>query len=216
MIGRRTLLAAGAAALARPALPTQPAAVALVLAMDVSGSVSPESFRLQRDATADALLTPAVRAAAESGLALAVTMWGTDQHVALPWRTLRDAADLSAAAQAIRAVPRPEIGTTDLARALDHAAALFAALDAEPERKVVDLSGDGRHSGHPVDVEASVAYAVAAGIEVNALPIVTETEPDVAEWYRRHVTAPAGGFSIPADWSSFARAIRMKLAMEVS
>lgn len=190
--------------------------IALVLALDVSGSVSPQHFALQRDATADALTSPAVIAAARDGLAVAATMWGSDQHVVMGWRVLRGAADAAAAARALRLAARPENGGTDVAGALRHAVQLHQGAPCVAECRVVDISGDGSHSGQPGDVADAVAMALDAGVEVNALPIVTDAEPDVAEWYRRHVTGPAGGFVVEATPEGFARAIRLKISMEVA
>lgn len=190
--------------------------IALVLAIDVSGSVSPEHFRLQRDATADALTSPAVIAAARDGLAVAATMWGSNQHVVMGWRVLRGPVDAAGAARALRQAARPEVGGTDVAGALRHAVQLHGGAPCLAERRVVDISGDGTHSGQPGDVADAVAMAGAAGVEVNALPIVTDAEPEVAEWYRQHVTGPLGGFVVPATPEGFARAIRLKISMEVA
>lgn len=185
-------------------------AVALLLAIDVSGSISADSYRLQRDATAEALRSPPVVRAARDGLRTGVLMWGSHQHIAVPFT-----ADPAATAAQLEQANRPEGGSTDVAAAIR---AGTVALLAEPcERRVLDLSGDGPHNASPLaDLEGAVAEAVAAGIEINALPIVTPQEPGVADWYREHVTGPAGGFAIEATPAGFARAIRAKIAMEVA
>lgn len=190
--------------------------VALILAIDVSGSVSPEHFTLQRDATADALTSPAVVSAARDGLAVAAIMWGTYPNIVLPWRVLTSAADAQEAAEALRRQPRPERGGTDVAAALRASLRLLDNAPCTPERRVIDISGDGRNSHGPEPVADAVAEALATGTEVNALPIVTETEPDVAEWYREHVTSPAGGFVVEATPESFGRALRLKLSLELA
>lgn len=190
--------------------------LALLLAMDVSGSVSEQDVQMQRDATAAALTSPAVERATQDGLALAVTMWGSAQHVVLPWRVLTSARDAREAAEALRRVERPERGGTDVAAALRHAVALHEAAPCRAERRVVDLSGDGRHQGWAEDMQAAVEEAVAAEIETNCLPIVTEDEPDVATWYRESVCGLAGGFTIEATMESFGRAIRKKIESEVA
>lgn len=185
-------------------------AVALLLAMDVSGSVSEPHFRLQRDATAAALTSPPVLRAAEHGLHSGVMLWGTRQHLVVPF-----GPDPRAVASALAAVQRPEAGGTDMAGAI--AAGTRALLAEACERRVLDVSGDGRHNASPTaDLEAAVAAAAAAGIEINALPIVTADEPEIGAWFREHVTGPAGGFVIEATPEGFARAIRAKLALEVA
>ena len=188
----------------------QPCAIALLLAIDVSGSISGESYALQRDATAAALRSPPVMRAAEDGLRTAVMMWGTGQHLVVPF----DDRPAATAAR-LEAVARPEHGQTDVAMAIREGVALLAA---EPcERRILDISGDGAaNAGPPSDLVEAVAGAVAAGVEVNALPIVTALDPGVADWYREHVTGPAGGFAIEATPEGFARAIRAKLALEIA
>jgi Ca-activated chloride channel homolog len=204
------LAAVALLSLASRAIGAERCALALLLAMDVSGSVSAQHFALQRDATAQALLTPPVRRAAADGLRSGVMMWGSAQHIAVPFGG--DPADTAAA---LARANRPEAGSTDVAGAIR---AGTAALLAEPcERRVLDISGDGAHSATPLsDLEAAVTAAAAAGIEINALPIVTRHDPGIADWFREHVTGPAGGFVIAATPESFARAIRLKLAMEIA
>jgi Ca-activated chloride channel family protein len=187
-----------------------PCAVALMLAIDVSGSVSAQHYAMQRDATAEALRSAPVLRAARDGLRTAVMMWGSAQHLAVGFSD-----DPIGTADRLLPIARPEAGATDIAGAIRAAA---VALLAEPcERRVLDLSGDGAHNAGPLaELEAAVAEAAAAGIEINALPIVTPVEPDIGDWYRTHVTGPAGGFAIEAAPEAFARAIRAKLAMEIA
>lgn len=189
--------------------------VALIIAIDVSGSVSPPHFDMQRDETAAALTSPAVISAARDGLAVSALMFGTHSTVVLPWRILTSAADTQAAADALRSVPRPERGGTDVAAALRASLRLLDAVPCAPERRVIDISGDGRNSSGPEPVAEVVAEIVERGVELNSLPIIAD-EPDVADWYREHVTGPANGFTIEATPESFARAIRLKLATEVA
>lgn len=71
-------------------------------------------------------------------------------------------------------------------------------------------------AGEAGDLAGAVAAAVAAGVEINALPILTPMEPGIADWFREHVAGPAGGFVIEATPEAFGRAIRAKLALEVA
>lgn len=185
-------------------------AVCLALALDVSGSVSPENFRLQRDATADALEQPAVLRAARDGLHSLVIMFGNRAFVVVPPQH-----DPRATASALRQVQPGESGSTNVAGAIRVASRALLAMDCE--RRVIDVSGDGRHNAGPMqELHDAVADAIAAGVEINALPIITSHEPDIAEWFAEHVTGPAGGFVVAADWGGFARAIVRKISMEVA
>lgn len=206
---RRAILLAAPLALPLPALAQPSCALALLLAIDVSGSVTPAGYALQRDGTDAALRSPPVVRAAEAGLRTGVMMWGTRQHLVVPF-----GASPQVTAGRLAAVARPEEGSTDVAGAILRGVELLAA---EPcDRRVLDLSGDGAHNTGPAsEVAEAVAAALAAGVEINALPIAGG-EPGVGDWYREHVTGPAGGFAIEATPEAFDRAIRAKLALEVA
>ncbi len=73
-------------------------AVAIALLFDVSNSVSPESYTLQRNGTADALRSEAVvRAISNSpgGIAVSILEWASvgEQWVTQPWTVLQTPAD---------------------------------------------------------------------------------------------------------------------------
>lgn len=188
-------------------------ALALALLLDVSGSVGAADYELQRDATSGAMTSQAVIHAARDGLHATAIMWGSGQHV-VAYGMLRTAGHAAAFAATLSNADRPEAGMTDVAGAIRAGARAVLAQDCE--RRVLDISGDGSHSGDPDDVADAVREAVEAGVEINVLPIITEHEPKIAEWYRENVAEPAGGFVMPATWEGFARAIRAKLAMEIA
>lgn len=62
--------------------------LALVLAIDISGSVAQEHYLLQRDATA-AAIEEVLRPRADLPVAIRVVMWEDRVHVVLPWEVLR-------------------------------------------------------------------------------------------------------------------------------
>lgn len=193
-------------------------ATALVLLMDVSGSVSAENFRLQREGVAAALRDPGVVRTVESGPPMALTLieWDSRQAVVLPWRVLRDRDDLARAADLIEAAPRAlAFGAT---HAGDAMAAALDAIEAAPcvaEQAVIDVSGDGEaNGGQPA--AALRDRAAAMGVQVNGLAIVTDTEPMLGQWYRDNVMT-ADGFVIEAEgFADVARAMRRKIIVEIS
>lgn len=191
-------------------------ALALLLLMDVSGSVSDTHWREQRDGTAAAFREPAIARliAGQEGVAVAVIAWGSGAHRLLPWRVLVSEAQAAAFAEDLAAAARPEAGQTDLALALEAAAEAFEALPCRAERRVADISGDGPANGpDPAPARAALAEA---GVVLNGLPIVTAAEPGLGAYYRERVITP-GGFVIEAEgWAAFGEAIRRKLALEVA
>lgn len=186
------------------------AAVCLALAIDVSGSISTPHYALQRDATAAALEQPAVARAARDGLPVAVVMFGSRAAIVVP------PVEPRAAATALRAVERPDLGpATNVADAI--ALSVRTLLPLPCERRVVDVSGDGSHNASSIAaLHEAVALAAAHDVQINTLPIVTLQEPNIAAWFEAEVARPTGGFSMPAGWVDFSRAVRAKLAAEVA
>src|SRR5262249_19054486 len=139
-----------------PAQPKTPVAVvdlALVLAVDVSGSVDQVRFELQRQGYAAAFRHPHVIGALQSGAkqAIAVTMmqWtGPALQVhAVPWTRLADAGSANAFADAIERAPRGLFGGgTSISGAIDASQGLLFDSPFEAERRVIDISGDGANN----------------------------------------------------------------------
>jgi hypothetical protein len=195
--------------------------VALVLAIDVSGSVSQDRLMLQRRGYSDALCHPGFAEAVRSGpagrVALTFVQWSEArrQEQSVAWRLIDDAATARRFAQAITDADLPMPGWTSISAAIDYSARLIASSGLTAGRKVIDVSGDGSNNDGR-DVTAARDDAVAAGITVNGLPIV-EVEPGLDEYYRRNVIGGPGAFVVVArDIGSFAEALLRKLLVEVA
>lgn len=213
-----TALAAPAAAQA----PKETVDLALVLAVDASGSVNQYRFDLQRDGYVAAFRHPQVIAAITSGphgaIAVTVMQWtGPAQQVqVVPWTRLGGATAADAFAAAIAEAPRRLFGGgTSLSGAIDTGVALIAQSPFTGLRSVIDVSGDGANNrGRPV-AEAR-DDAVAAGIVVNGLPIVA-IEPYLDRYYEANVIGGPGSFMIAAaSYEHFADAVRRKLILEIA
>lgn len=191
-------------------------AVALVLALDVSGSVSALDWDMQRRATAAALVSPEIvrLVQAQDSVAVMAVAWGSGVHELVGWHVVGGAADLHQVAEALESAPRPEAGQTDLAGLLRAVPGLLAGLRCHYARAVIDVSGDGpANTGEPDEARAAL---IANGITVNGLPIVTPSEPGLEAYYRERVTTP-GGFTVPAwGWGAFGEAMRRKLVWEIA
>lgn len=216
--------AASLAVAARGARADRPPAlevdVALVLAVDVSGSISDNSWRLQRDGIADAIGSPrfaqSVTGGALGRIAIAVMQWGSDARLVLGWRTLMGGGDALALAAEIRGLSRVESGSTCMEKALAAAVVALAPWDALATRRVIDVSGDG-HANCNGDVAGARTLALASGLTINGLPIITPTEPLIEDWYRSNVIGGPGAFIVPADgYPAFAEAFLKKLTNEIA
>ena len=195
---------------------------ALVLAIDVSGSVDDDRFKLQREGIAVALESEDVAAAILSGvnqtIEIAVVEWAEEQRVLVPWIVLRGRDDLKALATRLRGSGRSWVHTmTDPGGGISAAKQLFAAEPLVGLRRVIDVSGDGRQNSGEVATADARDSAVSHGITVNGLPIASGEEPRIAEWYRANVVGGPGAFLVVADsYDAFAAAFRRKLTLEIA
>ncbi|HZR73957.1 DUF1194 domain-containing protein [Bradyrhizobium sp.] len=196
--------------------------VQLVLAVDASGSVNNARFELQKQGYAAAFRNPQVIRAIASGgeQAIAVTMvqWtGPFLHVqAVPWTLIKDEASARAFADAIAAAPRELFGGgTSISGAIDMGMSLLAQSPYKSQRRTIDISGDGINNRGRSVTDAR-DDAVAAGIGINGLPILS-LDPALDTYYRNSVIGGPGAFMIPAaDYENFADAILKKLILEIA
>ena len=84
--------------------------VALVLAVDVSGSVDDDRFKLQREGIAAALesddFSAAIAGGANQTIEIAVIEWAEEQRVVLPWTVIHGHGELTALAGRLRRAGR--------------------------------------------------------------------------------------------------------------
>jgi len=223
----RHRLAAAVAAFVLAVVPrgqaTEPRAdVALVLAIDVSGSVDDARFALQRDGVAAALesedFARTLAGGARGVVEIAVVEWAEEQNVVLPWTLVRNRADLAAAAARLRHAARSWVHTrTDPGGGIAAADLLLGSVPLAADRKVIDVSGDGRQNSGELPTTDARDTAVAHGVTVNGLPITKGDDPDVDAWYRDNVIGGPGAFIVVANgYDAFAAAFRQKLTLEVA
>ncbi len=199
-------------------IPMNPCTLALVLLVDVSGSVSADRYTLQHAGIAQALTDPHVQhvlLSQEGGMALTVIEWSDRRQTVVPWRILRTVDDVSAIAETLGGAQRAMTGSTALGDALAEGMAALDRAPCDPARKVIDVSGDGRNNDGSTSPDEMRLRARARSITINGLPIRGD-EPDVAEYYRAHVVTADGFVIEAASFDDFAVAIRYKLLMEVS
>ena len=199
-----------------------PVDLALVLAVDASGSVNQTRFELQKHGYAEAFrnatVIDAIGAGADHAIAVAMVQWtGPTLHVqVIPWTRVADAASAQALAVAIDATGRRLYGGgTSLSGAIDIGMTMLAASPFRGARRVIDISGDGsNNAGRPA--EAARDEAVKAGITINGLPI-SWIEPGLDRYYRDSVIGGPGAFVVSIDsYDNFADAILNKLVTEIS
>jgi hypothetical protein len=158
--------------------------VALVLAIDVSGSIDDYHFKLQREGIAGALESEEVATALSNGvnqtIEIAVIEWAEEQHLLVPWTVVRGREDVGALAARLRGANRSWLHTkTDPGGGIAAAERLFAAQPVAALRRVIDVSGDGcQNTGEVATADARDA-AVSRGLTVNGLPITAANKPEI-------------------------------------
>ncbi len=197
--------------------------LALVLAVDVSGSIDPREFALQREGYTAAFRDPRVIETIRSGTvgAIAVTyiQWSgwVEQRQMIGWTRLKDTQTATAFADAIAATGRfQEGGSTSISGAILYALRLWETSPYPGRKLVIDISGDGKNnSGKPPDLARD--EAVAAGATINGLPILSSDEPMMDAYYRDMVIGGHHSFVAPADgYARFGAAILDKLLREIA
>ncbi|HEV2162386.1 MAG TPA: DUF1194 domain-containing protein [Stellaceae bacterium] len=195
--------------------------LALVMAIDVSGSIDPGEYRLQHEGIARAFETSAVLSAIGGGphgaIDVTVIEW-SDRHkqtTIVPWTRVSDRASGAAFAAQVRAAHRTSGGLTSIGDALLAAAAAFETLHDHPMRRIIDLSGDGMANIGPKPAEVRDAL-VARGITINGLAIL-QHEPWLSSYYDQNVVGGRGSFLLDVEgYKSFAQAMQQKLIDEIA
>jgi len=209
---------------AAPLPPPSEVDTALIVSVDVSGSVDERRYQLQMGGIAQALTDPAVMDALlngpQGGILFTMVTWADRPRVAVPWTKIASRADAETVAALIRQAPREGGDFTCLERMMRFLSdKVVPQIPLTPSRVVVDVSGDGSDNCNPNEPVTSVRDELAAsGVTINGLPILEGREADTLEsWYSENVKGGPGSFILPAaGYDDFGRAIRQKFVVEVS
>src|SRR5712671_3379320 len=128
--------------------PAQAAGIALVLAIDVSESVSSDRYILQHDGIARAFEAPQLIdaiAAVPGGIEALVLEWSDPDKIAITvgWTRIANRGAAAAFSASVRATERTSHGLTAIGSAMLAAAATFEQMPEPAGRRVIDVSGDG-------------------------------------------------------------------------
>ena len=204
----------------------------LILAVDVSPSMSQAEQRIQRDGYVSAFrhsdVTRAIASGARGRIAVAYVEWAGPkyQRVVLPWTIIGSHDDAKRFADALAAQPMVREAGTSISGGLQAAQDLFARNWAIGERRVIDVSGNGPNNAGP-PVAPVRDELIASGITINGLPVSlphgtsdsfeTFSEGYLNSYYEHCVIGGPDAFVIEVDdLTLFAVAIRRKLVREIA
>lgn len=201
------------------AWPVSACETALLLAIDISGSIDAGEYALQQQGLADALADPEVAdLLVRDQVALAVVHWSGvgAQALVMPWRRMLSAADVAGFATRARSIPRAfQASDTAVGQAISFSAAQFAKV-SDCRRHVIDLSGDGPENAG-FTVARARTEAQAAGITINAIAIedMGQTTP-IAAFYRKWVLTRGGFVMVVHGLQEYPATLRAKLLRELA
>ncbi|MHA6261789.1 DUF1194 domain-containing protein [Arenibacterium sp. CAU 1754] len=198
----------------------------LVLAVDISFSISLDEQDIQRRGYVAAFRDPDVIRAITSGkygrIAVTLFEWAGDdmQAQVVPWTEISDPVSARAFAAQLEQAPIHRSGRTSISTALATAIDLFPQSPFMAQRHVVDISSDGlNNSGPRVDrVRDRLVYQ---GIIINGLPLMmgkaTGPEADLDIYFQDCVVGGFGSFVSPVfSWEEFGPTLKKKLIDEIS
>jgi hypothetical protein len=215
-----------------PACPVAAAEVdlSLVLAVDVSDSIDENESLLQRQGYADAFRRPEIIEAIRDGrlgrIAVAYFEWAdvSEQALIVDWMIIADVESAKAFGDKLMTATLAGGHFTSISACINFALGLLKTSPHKADRKVIDISGDGRNNDGPPLAPARQA-ALTWDVTINGLPIdnqrsriAGDLEPgQIGKYYRENVIAGPGAFIVEAtDFVDFERAIRRKLLREIA
>lgn len=200
-------------ALAAPATGCE---LALLFAVDVSGSVDRREYEVQMQGLAEGLRDGVVAEALVRGEAvLALMQWtgSSRQELSVPWTRIGSDADLEAFAARIETLPRV---WTEYSTAIGQAMTFgLGVFDAAPacRRRVMDISSDGRNNegSEPADTRAGMD---SLAVTVNAL-VIRGDDAGLPQYFAENVITGGNAFVVTAEeYDEYPERMRRKLLRE--
>ncbi len=196
----------------------------LVLLADASGSIDADELAFQRQSYAAAITDPAVVSAIENTLygSIAVTYveWATNQSTVVDWTIIADMDSATRFAEALIGPPRQASGRNAIGSALLYGKNQIEGNDIRGFRRVIDFSGDSVRSYSGPSIAEARATVLAAGVTINALPILRNDSFmgfDLPQAYEQSIIGGPNAFVMPArSGPEFTDAVRRKLILEIA
>jgi hypothetical protein len=213
----------------------------LVLAADVSGSMTKNELRIQREGYVNALRNVEVINASLSGtrgrIAIAYFEWSSPdyQRLIMPWTVIDGPDSARSFADALEEQP---IGTssygglagggTSISAALFFSSRLLQSSGLQSDRQIIDVSGDGPNNCGGLPIAPVRDAVIARGATINGLAIspskgsASDSPDSMGEltlgwYYNGCVIGGPGAFVITVgDRADFEKAVRRKLLLEIA
>jgi len=199
--------------------------IALVLAVDSSGSIDDSEYAFQKSAISHAFRDEAVISVLRDAgtVAVSAVFWGDamfpTQNVG--WFVVNHGEGAESFAREIDGNRRAVFGNTDIGNGIWAVLDLLALSNLCPRRSIIDISGDGREarrSGRSPDISLYDARQRARqmGVRINAL-VVSDERGDLVNYYAKEVILGPGSFVMSVkSHADYAAALKKKLIRELA
>lgn len=198
----------------------------LVLAVDISFSISRDEQDIQRRGYVAAFQNPEVIAAITSGyrgrIAVTYMEWaGEDiQFQVVPWTLIYDPQSAVSFSQKLSRMQVNRRGRTSISKALETSIKLLRQSPFQANRHVVDISSDGFNNNGP-RVDRIRDKLVYNGVTINGLPLMAGngagSKASLALYFQDCVIGGFGAFMEPMlNWDEFGPTLNRKLVLEIS
>jgi hypothetical protein len=187
----------------------------IVTALDISDSVDSQAAAIEIDGMAEAIRSPRVMAAVQSGhhrrIGFAIFAWRDGAYPELvSWTIIASAEDAHAVSRRLRSdfhafaaadPPAPPLSPhmTDLSGAIDHAAILLLTAPFTARRSVINVIGNGWDNVGEGPLHARDRF-VATGGTING--VVLGFDPVLMDYYRGNVVGGPGAFVLSVEQPS--------------
>lgn len=192
----------------------------LVLLLDGSGSVDDTgNWENQYRATARALMNEKVQEAifADGGtLAVKAIKFDHEQRHLATWHSVESPEDMQVFVDNMtqRAEWQNFFGSTEIGEAAHYALDQFETSPCQSDKRVIDISTDGKNTGE-VPLASARERAMDNGVIINGIAVNGEqyTMQIAAQQLREHLVT---GFVVEADWEHYERVLEHKMYLELS
>ncbi len=198
---------------------SEPCALSLVVAVDVSASVDEIEYDLQLNGLASALKDEKVVDAIKTvgGIWISGFEWSGryQQKSLLGWRFLSDEASIAAAAADLSRNNRDSREfLTALGHALAHASTILKAAPDKCIRQVIDVSSDGINNE---GFDPAIAYHDFDFLDVTVNALVVQKDEHTVGYFERKVIRGPGAFvEVAGSYQDYEQAMIRKLLREIS
>lgn len=198
--------------------------VSVQLILDESQSISPENWRLQVEATADAVIAnlDKIKRARGGGVAFYVGSFDNTIQQRMPWFVVHDEASANKFKSILLATgPKHGASATRTGPASLQFAEAFNETPCKKSHDIQDISTDGAANGTTPELAMQLARASAMAHDrtINAIGVShhTLTLDQIKQQLDENlITKDNGGFVIIADWEGYRAAISKKIGDELA